>query len=302
MAHNSNTLSIDNTIPTMSSSNCHTAFPDDSEFLDADLHLSGQSADLFDFILEEGEDALFADSSSRDSSDLDALLSDSRGSAAMDFEGFENLEGSLNNTHVGAIQNNEARRSSYSGRRSRRDRSPSPHARGRFQMMEEFSFDPPVQQHDPPIQQCHRQTSQGDLSMSSYATAPTSPMPNNNQRQPVSEHSEGGQCGKAQYNEALRKLADSMKRTEKSRRHLMMQLNMLTPAQKHVISYTKEQLQQQFVTVSPQDAQHQGSTRSLSPGRSSIMAAFFSGSRGTLTNGLDQSRRQLSMYMGQRLG
>mmetsp|Transcript_27428 Transcript_27428/g.58669 ORF Transcript_27428/g.58669 Transcript_27428/m.58669 type:complete len:295 (+) Transcript_27428:57-941(+) len=294
MAHNSNTLSIDNTIPTMSSSNCHTAFPDDSEFLDADLHLSGQSADLFDFILEEGEDALFADSSSRDSSDLDALLSDSRGSAAMDFEGFENLEGSLNNTHVGAIQNNEARRSSYSGRRSRRDRSPSPHARGRFQMMEEFSFDPPVQQHQ-------RQTSHGDLPMSSYAMAQTSPTPNNNnsQLQPVVyEHSEGGQYSKVQYNEALQKLANSMKRTEESRRHVMMQRNMLTPAQQHAISSAKEQLQQQVDTVTPQDGQCQCSTRSISPGRSFT----FSGSRGTLTNGLDQSRRQLSMYMGQRLG
>jgi len=281
----------------MSSSNCHTTFPVDSEseFLDAELHLSAQSADLdlFDFILEGGDERLFA--YSRGSSDLDAMLSNSQGSAAMDFQEFENLEGSLNNRRVDIIQDNETRRSSYSGRHSQRDRSPSSQAHRGFQM-NEISFDPPVQQHQ-------RQTSHGDLPMSSYAMAQTSPTPNNNnsQLQPVVyEHSEGGQYSKVQYNEALRKLADSMKRTEESRRYVMMQRNMLSPAQQHAISSAKEHLQQQVVAVSPQDGQ--GSTRSLSPGRSSIMAAFFSGSRGTLTNGLDQSRRQLSMYMGQRLG
>jgi len=281
----------------MSSSNYHTTFPVNSQFLDAELHLSGQSAeiDLFDFVLEEGEDGderIF--SYSRGSSGLDAQ-SNSRGSAAMDFQEFENLEGSLNNRRVDTIQDNETRRSSYSGRHSQRDRSPSSQAHRGFQM-NEISFDPPVQQHQ-------RQTSHGDLPMSSYAMAQTSPTPNNNnsQLQPVVyEHSEGGQYSKVQYNEALRKLADSMKRTEESRRYVMMQRNMLSPAQQHAISSAKEHLQQQVVAVSPQDGQ--GSTRSLSPGRSSIMAAFFSGSRGTLTNGLDQSRRQLSMYMGQRLG
>ena len=86
-----------------------------------------------------------------------------------------------------------------------------------------------------------------------------------------------------QYHQALRKLAESMKRTELSRRQLMMQ-RMGGPA-----------------PGSP------ASARSLSPvpssgggeDKSSIVAAFFSGSRGTLTDGLEQSRRHLKMYVEQ---
>lgn len=306
----------------MSSAN-YSAFPEDSEFDLQTLHLSGQSTDLFDFFEdgEDGDERLFANSrnsldlgaslrlfaNSRGSCDLEALLADSRGSAAMDFQEFDNIESSLNNMQVDAVQDNDSMRHSYSssssGRRSQRDRPQSPQAGKRFQMSE-VSFDPPTLQPK-------RQTSHGDLSMASFATAPCSPMPNTNnpQLQPVSE---GG------YNEALRNLAESMKRTEESRRHVMMQRNMLTMAEQHAICSAKEQLQQQQQVNTPQDDQHmqqqqmqqgntsqddrgQGSTRSLSQSqeRSSIMAAFFSGSRGTLTNGLDQSRRQLSMYMGQ---
>jgi len=125
---------------------------------------------------------------------------------------------------------------------------------------------------------------------------------------------------KAQYSEALQKLAESMQRTEESRRHVIMHRHMLTPEQKLALELAKQQLRQhqiQFVALQQQfrpsseqprqstfsssqvGADSSTTTRSLSPVRSSIMDAFLSGSRGNLTNGLDQSRAQLGNYMGQ---
>lgn len=111
------------------------------------------------------------------------------------------------------------------------------------------------------------------------------------------------------YNEALQKLADSIKRTEQSRRQLMMHRTLIdapAPQQRrqsqHVVDSTQQQLQQRVAAASvvctrPPPVE---SLLELSPNdRSSIMNAFFSGSRGTLTNGLDHSRRQLKMYMDQ---
>lgn len=83
------------------------------------------------------------------------------------------------------------------------------------------------------------------------------------------------------YNEALQKLAESMQRTEETRRQVILQRQILMP-------------QPPLPSTERVDA-----GRSISPGRSSILNAFFSGSRCTLTNGLDQSRKQLSMYMTQ---
>jgi hypothetical protein len=126
---------------------------------------------------------------------------------------------------------------------------------------------------------------------------------------------------KAQYYEALQKLAESMQRTEVSRRQVIMHRHMLTPEQIFALEMAKEQLrrqqhQTQLAAVARQQQESRRpslegqvgdnppttsttNTRSLSPGRSSIMDAFFSGSRGNLTNGLDQSRAQLGNYMGQ---
>jgi hypothetical protein len=274
--------------------NYKTSITNYCEFFDAvPLHLSANGAlDDFDFILEDDEDGerLFADS--KNSSDLEVLLSHSRGSAAMDFE---SLESSLNNMRFDAVQENESMRTSCGSnrpsRRSRqRDRSPSPQAssrNSRFQM-DAVNFDPPSPRQQPQLHQ-QRQTSHSDLSMCSYATAQSSSVA----AQPLSE---------AQYNEALQNLAESMKRTEESRRHVMTQRNMLTPAQQRALFSAKEQLnqRQQHQVAPPQAANAQDSTmlRPLSPIRSSIMAAFFSGSRGTLTNGLEQSRKQLGAYMG----
>jgi len=96
------------------------------------------------------------------------------------------------------------------------------------------------------------------------------------------------------YNEALQKLAESMQRTEETRRQVMLQRQIMMPTQpqqRQAQAQTQPQVQQPSPPSPP--------GRSISPGRSSILNAFFSGSRCTLTNGLDQSRKQLSMYMTQ---
>lgn len=95
------------------------------------------------------------------------------------------------------------------------------------------------------------------------------------------------QFNEVKYNEALQKLAESMQRTETTRRQVMLQRQILMPTQ---------QIPQQASCPSPEQVE---SEHSISQGRSFILNAFFSGSRCTLTNGLDHSRKQLSMYMTQ---
>ena len=96
----------------------------------------------------------------------------------------------------------------------------------------------------------------------------------------------------SKYNEALQKLAESMQRTEETRRQVMLQRQIMMPTQPQ-----QRQVQTQPQVQQPSPPSPPG--RSISPGRSSILNAFFTGSRCTLTNGLDQSRKQLSMYMTQ---
>lgn len=121
-------------------------------------------------------------------------------------------------------------------------------------------------------------------------------------------HQEGS-AKNLQYHEAIQKLAQSMKRTELSRRQLMM---LRTPSgaqaspqhhqpQQMVVTSAQQQLQQRVAGASPFVKTRSLSDEALSSidGRSSIVADFFSGSRGTLTNGLEHSRRQLKMYVDQ---
>lgn len=233
---------------------------------------------------------------------------------------------------------------------------------------------------------------------------------NNNAHQAVPQ----AQVSDSQYNKALQRLAESMKRTEESRSHVMMQRDMLTSEQKRALTAAKQQLNKQRIqgtshvnvnnamspqqvqsqrimspprtqatgrgrgssqVIPPQAARHvspaphpqvqfadtisnrhnnytsnQSVSNSVSPppgpsphvhfsnannnditpntsnhsshsnpnsypaphqggggsggqgqnnDKSSMVAQFLSGSRGTLTTGLEQSRKQLSMYMGQ---
>ncbi len=104
------------------------------------------------------------------------------------------------------------------------------------------------------------------------------------------------QFTEAKYNEALQKLADSMQRTEETRRQVILQRELLLPTQQQ--GQTIAQTQRMHHPPPPSLERVEGRL-SISPGRSSILNAFFSGSRCTLTNGLDQSRKQLSMYLTQ---
>jgi len=114
------------------------------------------------------------------------------------------------------------------------------------------------------------------------------------------------------YDDALQKLADSIKRTERSRQQLMMQRSIIgtaasppqPPQSRRAIAPARQQLQQ-HVTANPlvsKSLSADGLSERLSPNdRASILNDFFSGSRGTLTNGLEHSRRQLKMLNSQTL-
>lgn len=362
----------------------HTAFTDESEFLDAEpLHLSTGSTGLdgFDFNLLDEEDngeRLFADS--RASADLARMLAisqgsagdslaNSRGSSGMDFQEFDTLEASisnsLNNMRFDSIQEeNGGMRSSGMSLSSSRGSvlsssrgaacrpAPPAHAQRRAtasrplsRSFNSINFDPPAAQNVPyPARRTSRQrfggiqkqTSHGDLfqrhthtshsdlsmagdqSMTSYATAPSqnlhSPQP---ERQVAALRlpTEEDQPSEGQYNEALYKLAQSMKRSNESRRHMIHCREMLTPQQQEALTTAKEQLQQMNHQVQqqvdqqvvaapvPQGDVQQCPQASVDPlndtPSSSRVTAFLSGSRGTLTTGLEQSRKQLSVYMGQ---
>jgi hypothetical protein len=116
-----------------------------------------------------------------------------------------------------------------------------------------------------------------------------------------------------EYSQALMKLAYSMQRTAESRKQVMLQRSLLTPDQQHALKIAKEQFRVQTELVAKKSQQVQSnntSSRQVCPentssmmtnppiSSSSIIDAFFSGSRGSLTTGLDQSRMQLNNYMG----
>jgi hypothetical protein len=248
--------------------------------------------------------------SRRSSFDILGALASSKGSAAMDLELETELNSSMTKLNFDALDDdNEAimRSSSSSSsyrpaRRSKRSSHESSlhgSAPPRSFHMSAVNFDPAPLAHQ-------RQTSHGDLSMCSYSTAQTSVAQSINRR--MSEQTSGGQSSSSStseepshYNKALQRLAESMKRTEESRSQVMKQRKMiLTPEQESALVRAKEQLAQQNEQVSRQQTPAAAPvTPPQDTARSSIMAAFFSGSRGTLTNGLEQSRKQLGMYMGQ---
>lgn len=109
-----------------------------------------------------------------------------------------------------------------------------------------------------------------------------------------------------EYSQALMKLAYSMQRTEESRKQVMLQRSLLTPDQQHALKIAKEQFRVQTELIAQKSLQVQTSTSNTYSRQvnappissSSIIDAFFSGSRGSLTTGLDQSRMQLNNYMG----
>lgn len=294
---------------------------DQSIYFDAEpepLGLSRRSFTLdgFEFNLDD-------DADSHGSSVMEELLlsrlSSAQGSDTMDCQESDNLSSSL--TNMWPFDHAQSEDSIDRPARGTRSSRKGPASRSSFNDLQttkrvyalsgSLDFEPPAK----------RRTSQDDISRAesmcshaSYATAKNShdfsPLPNSTSPDQLLE---GG--GQAQYSEALRKLAESMQRTEESRRHVLMQRRMLTPEQQRALTVAKEQLRQQTQLVAQQSrASHEqphrssfsssqeGTSsmgRSLSPGRLSIMDAFFSGSKSNLTNGLDQSRTQLGVYMGQ---
>ena len=286
---------------------------DQSTYYDVEsdpLNLSRPS-EFFDFVLDDDvEDERGVLANSRGSSVMEELLlsrsTNAPGSDTMDYQDFDDLGNSM--MTLSGSQSLPARR------RGKRSTQNGPASRSFndgqktkplyiYALNRDMNFDPPV-----------KRMSHGDISMCSFATAQSSHdcPPLSNTPLPAQLVEEGDE---AQYSEALQKLAESMRRTEESRKLVLMQRRMLTPDQQHSLYVAKEQLRQQTQLVAqqfqPSQEQPQrcsfsssqggdsSTSRSLSPGRSSIMDAFFSGSRGTLTNGLDQSRTQLGNYMGQ---
>ena len=122
-----------------------------------------------------------------------------------------------------------------------------------------------------------------------------------------------------EYHEALQKLAASMKRSELSRRQVMMQRNTHQHYQAHQVRNqvltSIEQEQQRAVSfgnTSPVSVADSSSVESNNriisptfpalPDKATIMKDFFSGSRGTLTNGLENSRMALRVYASEMYG
>jgi len=188
-----------------------------------------------------------------------------------------------------------SRRSSLaSTSRSRRGRSPAANRPRKRISVKDVDFDPTPSLGDT---QQHRH-SHDDLSLCSFNTAQTSQVASD----PLNASSssllkpDGEQVN---YHSALASLAQSMQRTEQSRRQVMLQRSLLTPNQRVALEEARHRQLQAIQTEALIPVQTPTSTREMSPTRTSIVNAFFAGSRGTLTNGLEQSRRQLRNYMGQ---
>mmetsp|Transcript_900 Transcript_900/g.1668 ORF Transcript_900/g.1668 Transcript_900/m.1668 type:complete len:236 (-) Transcript_900:69-776(-) len=229
----------------------YSNYNDIPPLLDAEL---GDLANFF--ILEEddgGDGGCFIDD--------DDPLTSSIGSAAMDLQ-FEFPESCDSNSAVQEEEDVEDHMPTYnSGCHSRRDKQvPSP--RPDFQMSV-VDFDPPAQHQLHTIVTRHHQgqqpscnNSHSDLSMCS--SVQSSLAPSVNQQASESESATIHQHSKLQYNKALQKLAESMKRTEITRRHLMMlkrseatrrhvtmHRSMLCPEQQRALQLAKERLNHQ---------------------------------------------------------
>ena len=107
------------------------------------------------------------------------------------------------------------------------------------------------------------------------------------------------------YEEALKTLAQAMKRTEESRRQVMLcraiikQKEELREAEEQALKKAQAMAFNSVMASSQFNTSFGGSSMSNGGNSLSGAAAFLSGSSGTLTSGLAQSRRQLQMYVAQ---
>mmetsp|Transcript_33954 Transcript_33954/g.62488 ORF Transcript_33954/g.62488 Transcript_33954/m.62488 type:complete len:408 (+) Transcript_33954:20-1243(+) len=211
------------------------------------------------------------------------------------------------------------------------------------------NFNPSTQHHqNHHLTHPHQSESCSELSMSSHSMQSSStfssPSPvvnvdhqgvNVNQHQGSDSESfsfqqqEEDPYTKVQYDKALQNLAESMKRTEVSRRQIMMlkrtemtrrlvnmQRGMLSHEQQQMLHLAKMQLNQQQQQQMPQQVQQgqppQEQLQQQNPLQrqtlsSPMVASFFSNSssatggssRSSFANTMDQGRKRISMYMGQ---
>ncbi|KAL7499004.1 hypothetical protein ACHAWT_010053 [Skeletonema menzelii] len=171
---------------------------------------------------------------------------------------------------------------------NRRGRSPVANRPRKRISVKDVDFDP-----IPSLEtQQHRNSIDDLTSLCSFNTAQTSGPLHNSSSSLLNPEEQ------VDYHSALASLAQSMRRTEQSRRQVMLQRSLLTPNQRVALEEARYRQLQAIQTEALIPVQTP-TARELSPTRSSIVDAFFAGSRSTLTNGLEQSRRQLRNYMGQ---
>lgn len=173
---------------------------------------------------------------------------------------------------------------------TRRGRSPpaTPNRPRKRISVKDVDFDPnPSSSYD-------AQNQLDDLSICSFNTAQTS------QDNPLNSSFNSllatNPDEQAKYHSALASLAESMKKTESSR--LQVLISFQTQEQRASLEEARNR-QLQAIQTETEALIPVETARELSPARSSIMDQFFAGSRSTLTNGLEQSRRQLKSYMSQ---
>lgn len=336
------------------SNHYHSAFAE-AELFDAEpLRLSSQGGqeeldvDSFDFTLDDSA-RIFAHCSD----DLEGMLTDSKTSVdlvRMFLEEFNRMMDStplnydsmrFDSIQVQVQEKNEVYQSSYNNvHSSRRRNSQHPTITQRLQVKNEVKFDPAPYNYQKHQQLRRSNCNNLDVMMETTSSSYIASASSNNFCQPKSRpqpqrrvtldsdmapslsqlinsglHQEGS-TQNFEYHEAVRKLAESMIRTELSRRELMMQHTPVSSEpvspqhhrqhqhQQVVITSAQQQLQQRVAgtssVVAPKRTISRESLEDLSPNdRSSVMADFFPGSRGSLTNGLEHSRKQLKLHVDQ---
>jgi len=264
------------------------SYDDISDFLDAELHLVGEmDADEidhgFDRMLEE-----FVGSGDAEP------LSDSLGSSGMDLnlEALDLLDESCEEEVVLPSLTSYHDIDRRSARRGKRGRSPSPRRKV------QIDFDPSLLKQ----QQQQGQTRQrGEDSVSAISMCSMEPPPSAQCSAPSTAPATDQKC---QQQQQLKKLADSMKRSEATRRAVMMQRDLLRPEERRALCLAKDLLnrghpmeqqraqQQQQAQLAQHRAQQQQAQQQLS---SFGMPSFLFNGGGVL----EQSRKRINMYMGQ---
>ncbi|KAL3803161.1 hypothetical protein HJC23_003436 [Cyclotella cryptica] len=178
----------------------------------------------------------------------------------------------------------------------------------KFDVTNTVDFDPPIVNSGIYFTAAHPD----DISVDSYNTAQTTHRTDSTLPTSPSLSSFSSVFTPENYSEALEHLAQTMKRTEESRRQVMLQRALLAQQQEQH-RQAEEQARQQAMALRRASEVNSNYCRPMfgGVGRNNMnncpmyqvsysgAAGFFSGSRATLTNGLEQSRRQLQMYMAQ---